>query len=206
MSITTVATLRTALGIGTLYTDAILQSVCDAADDVMTPFLWKNLSYNVAHSNTTTEGTLYFNQPESFYVGESVTITGNGTPFNGTKTITGIATQGAFPVLNTAVGSQLFVYSITFDVTGSPTETPIHIVRPFGTVAGATNVDYTAIDSVKQASLQICEAIWQARQAPSGQGMTVDGYQPSPFTMSASLLARVRGLLAPYLSPGSMVG
>jgi hypothetical protein len=191
MSVTTVATLRTALGVGTLYTDAVLQSVCDAADQVMLPFLFTNETYNVAHSNTTTEGTLYFEQrvTDIFYVGESVVITKNGTPFNGTKTITAVDVQ-----------------SISFAVTGSPTEQGYHPVVPFGVVSGTTQTDYTTVDAVKQASLQICEAIWQARQAPSGQGLTVDGYQVSPFTMSNTLLARVRGLLAPYLDPRSMVG
>jgi len=191
MSVTTVATLRTALGVGTLYTDAVLQSVCDAADDVMLPFLFINETYNVAHSNTTTEGTLYFNQRvnDIFYVGQSVVITKNGTPFNGTKTLTAVDVQ-----------------TITYAVTGSPAETGYHPVVPLGIVSGTTQTDYTTIDAVKQASLQICEAIWQARQAPSGQGMTVDGFAPSPFTMSNTLLARVRGLLAPYLSPYAQIG
>jgi len=52
----------------------------------------------------------------------------------------------------------------------------------------------------------VAVTIWQARQAPSGQGMSVDGYTPSPFTMSSTLIARVRGLLAPFLDPRSMVG
>jgi len=155
------------------------------------PFLFTNETYNVAHSNTTTEGTLYFNQrvTDIFYVGETVAVTKNGTPFNGTKTITAVDVQ-----------------SITYAVTGSPTEQGYHPVVPFGIVSGTTQTDYTTINAVKQASLQICEAIWQARQAPSGQGMTVDGFAPSPFTMSNTLLARVRGLLAPYLDPRSMVG
>ncbi len=42
MSLTTVAELRTALGVGTLYADATLQEVCDAADNVLLPFLWTN--------------------------------------------------------------------------------------------------------------------------------------------------------------------
>jgi hypothetical protein len=49
MALTTVAELRTALGVGTLYTDAVLQSVCDAADNVLLPFLWKNQQYIIAH-------------------------------------------------------------------------------------------------------------------------------------------------------------
>jgi hypothetical protein len=78
MSITTVAELRTALGIGTLYTDAVLQSVCDASDDVMLPFLWTNTTPIVAHANTGTVGTLYFNDyvQDVFYVGQTVNIQG----------------------------------------------------------------------------------------------------------------------------------
>ena len=191
MSVTTVATLRTALGVGTLYADAVLQSVCDAADQVMLPFLFTNETYNVAHSNTTTDGTLYFEQrvTDIFYVGETVVISKNGTPFNGSKVITAVDVQ-----------------SISFAVTGSPSEQGYHPVVPLGVVSGTTQTDYTTVDAVKQASLQICEAIFQARSAPSGQGMSVDGFTPSPFTMSNTLLARVRGLLAPYLDPRSMVG
>jgi hypothetical protein len=191
MSYTTVAELRSALGVGTLYADTVLQEVCDAADNVLTPFLWMNENYNVAHSNTTTEGTLYFDELVTgiYYVGQSVVITKNGSPFNGTKTITGVGE-----------------YSITYAVTGSPTATEYHPVVPYGIVSGVTQNTYSTIPAVREASLMISIAIWQARQAPSGQGMTVDGFAPSPFTMSNTLLARVRGLLAPYLDPRSMVG
>ena len=60
MSYTTVAELRTALGVGTLYADATLQSVCDAADNVLIPFLWTNSTPVIGHSNTTNTGTSYF--------------------------------------------------------------------------------------------------------------------------------------------------
>jgi hypothetical protein len=191
MSTTTVAELKAALGVGSLYSDATIQEVCDAADNALLPFLWTNENYNVGHSNTTTEGTLYFDElvTGTYYVGQSVVITKNGSPFNGTKTITGVGK-----------------YSITYAVTGSPTATEYHPVVPYGIVSGVTQNTYATIPAVREASLMICVSIWQARQAPSGQGMTVDGYAPSPFTMSNTLIARVRGLLAPYLDPRSMVG
>ena len=191
MSYTTVAELRTALGVGSLYNDATLQEVCDAADNVLIPFLWTNDNFNVGHSNTTTEGTLYFDElvTGTYYVGQSVVITKNGTPFNGTKTITGVGE-----------------YSITFAVTGTPTATQYHPVVPYGVVSGVTQNTYSTIPAVKEASLMISIDIWQSRQAPSSGGVTVDGYAPSPYRMGNTLLARVRGLLAPYLDPRSMVG
>jgi hypothetical protein len=190
MALTTVAELRTALGVGTLYTDAVLQSVCDASDNVLLPFLWKNQESITAHSNVGTVGTLYFDVPISgvFYVGQSVTISGAGTKFNGTKTVTAVS-------------------EYTFNVTTNHTsDNPKHSVVPFGIAAAETYADYTTVPAIQEASLMISITIWQARQAPSGQGMSVDGMTPSPFTMSNTLLARVRGLLAPYLDPRSMVG
>lgn len=192
MSYTTVAELRSALGVGTLYSDSVLQSVCDAADNVLIPFLWTNSTPIIGHSNTTNTGTSYFNDyvQDVFYVGETVNISGSGSKHNGNKTITGVGEK-----------------EITYAITGNNnTPAPFHPVNPYGTVTAETYVDYSTIPAIQEASLMIAIAIWQARQAPSGQGMTVDGYAPSPFTMSNTLVARVRGLLAPYLAPGSMVG
>jgi hypothetical protein len=190
MALTTVAELRTALGVGTLYTDAVLQSVCDAADNVLLPFLWKNQQYIVAHSNDGTVGTLYFDVPITnvFYVNQSVTISGAGSKFNGSKTITAVS-------------------EYSFNVTTNHTvDNPRHSVEPFGIAAAETYTDYSTVPSIQEASLMVAITIWQARQAPSGQALSVDGFQPSPFTMSSSLMARVRGLLAPYLDPRSMIG
>ena len=192
MSYTTVAELRSALGVGTLYADATLQSVCDAADNVLIPFLWANTTPVIGHSNTANTGTSYFqdNIQDVFYVGESLVFSGCGSKHNGSKTLT-------------AVGE----YSVTYAITGNNnTPTPYHPINPYGSAVAETYVDYATVPAIQEASLMIAIAIWQARQAPSGQGMTVDGYAPSPFTMSNTLVARVRGLLAPYLAPGSMVG
>ena len=190
MSTTTVAELRTALGVGTLYTDAVLQSVCDAADNVLLPFLWKNQQPIVAHGNVGTVGTLYFDEDirEVFYVGQSVTITNSGTKYNGTKTITSVGIK-------------------EFSVTTSHTsDNPRHTVSPFGTAAAETYIDYTTIPAIQEASLMVCISIWTARQTNSGNGMNPDGSIGSMYSMSSQLVARVRGLLAPYLDPRSMVG
>ena len=192
MSLTTIAELRTALGVGTLYADATLQEVCDAADNVLLPFIWNNSTSNIAHSNTATTGTLYFDEyvTNTFYVGQTVTISGNGSKHNGSKTIT-------------EVGE----YSITYAITGNNnTPAPYHPVNPYGTVAAETYLDPSTVPAIQEAALMISIDIWQSRQAPSSGGVTIDGYAPSPYRMGNTLLARVRGLLAPYLDPRSMVG
>jgi hypothetical protein len=190
MALTTVAELRSALGIGTLYSDSILTEVVDAADNVLLPFLWKNQQYIIAHGNTGTVGTLYFDQNirDYFYVGQSVVISGAGTKYNGTKTITGVDAR-------------------SFNITTTHTsDNPRHTVEPFGIAAAETYTDYTTIPAIQECALMISIDIWQSRQAPSSGGVTIDGYQPSPYRMGNTLLARVRGLLAPYLDPRSMVG
>ena len=192
MSLTTVAELRTALGVGTLYADATLQEVCDAADNVLLPFLWTNTTPIIGHSNTATTGTSYFDEivRDTFYVGQTVVISGSGSKHNGSKTIT-------------EVGE----YSITYAISGNNnTAVPYHPVNPFGTVAAETYLDPTAVPSIQEAALMISIDIWQSRQAPSSGGVSIDGYTPSPYRMGNTLLARVRGLLAPYLDPRSMVG
>jgi len=192
MSITTVAELRTALGIGTLYTDAVLQSVCDASDDVLLPFLWTNTTPVSGHSNNGTAGVLYFEDyvQDVFYVGQQIVVTNCGSNFNGTKTVNGVG-EKSIQITTTHAANVVKTF---------------HPINPFGQVAATTYVDYTTIPAIQEASLMISVAIWQARQAPTGQGVSIDGYAPSPYTMSNQLMARVRGLLAPYLSPSSMVG
>jgi hypothetical protein len=192
MSLVTISELRTALGVGTLYSDAVLQEVADAADNALLPFIWNNNSFNIGHSNTTNTGTLYFdyNVIDVFYIGQSVVVTGNGSKHNGNKTLTDVGPD-----------------SITYAISGNNnTAAPYHPVNPFGTVAAETYLDPSTIPAIQEAALMVAISIWQARQAPSNQAVGYDGYSPSPFTMSATLIARVRGLLAPYLDPRSQVG
>jgi hypothetical protein len=128
------------------------------------------------------------NIQDYFYVGQSVVISGAGTKYNGTKTITGVDTQS---------------FTIT---TNHTVDNPYHSVEPYGIAAAETYTDYTTVPAIQEASLMISIDIWQSRQAPSSGGVTIDGYAPSPYRMGNTLLARVRGLLAPYLDPRSMVG
>ena len=191
MSLTTVAELKSVLGVGSLYPDATIQEVCDAADVVLLPMLWNNYTFNNGHSNTTNTGTLWFDEyvASTFYIGQTVVISGNGSKHNGSKTITNVGER-----------------SITYAITGNNnTAAPFHPVNPYGQVAAETYVDWTADMAVQQAALMIAVEIWQARTATLSGSNSVD-FQPSPYRMSAQLLAKVRGLIAHALDPRSMVG
>lgn len=191
MSLTTIAELRSALGVGSLYPDATLQEVCDASDAILLPMLWANKYYNVGHSNEATTGTLYFDfsVTDIFYIGQSVTIAGNGAKHNGNKTITNVGDQ-----------------SITYNISGNNnTPTVKHLIQPFGVVTAETYVDWSQDAAIQEAALMIAVDIWQARQVSSTGGTSPD-YTPSPYRMGNSLLSRIRGLIAHALDPQSMVG
>ncbi len=189
MALTTVATLRSTLGVGTLYSDETLQSVCDATDAVLLPMLWTPTWFAVAHSNVVSEGTLYFDIPvtDIFYVGQVVTISNSGTKYNGSKTIL-------------TVGE----YSISVTTTHT-TAQPKHPIEPFGAVKAETYTDWTVDEAVKNAALMVSVEIWQARTATLSGSNLVD-FQPSPYRMSAQLLAKIRGMIAHALDPRSLIG
>jgi hypothetical protein len=189
MSLCTVAELRSALGVGSLYADATLQQTCDAADAVILPMLWSPTYFAVAHSNIVGTGTLYFDIPvkEIFYVGQTVTIANSGSSYNGSKVLT-------------AVGD----YSISM-ATNHAAVKPKHLIAPYGTVATTIYTDWTADSAVQEAALMISVDIWQARQVSNSGGVSPD-FTPSPYRMGNTLLARVRGLIAHALDPRSMVG
>jgi hypothetical protein len=192
MSLCTVAELKAALGVGSLYADSTLQEVCDAADNVLLPFIWANTSFGVAHSNTASTGTTYFdeNVQTTFYIGQVVTIAGMGSKHNGSKTITEVGES-----------------SITYAISGNNNTPAVrHPVNPYGVVAAETYLDPSTVPSIQLAALMIAESIWQSRQANSGNGMAPDGSMGSFYAMSSQLLSSVRGLIAPYLDPSSMVG
>jgi len=190
MALTTIAELRTALGVGSLYADATLQEVVDAADNVLLPFLWKNQQSIIAHSSDGTTGTLYFDVPidKVFYVGQTVTISGAGSRFNGSKTITAVNT-----------------YDFNITITAG-NNNPYHEVNPYGIAAAETYTDYTTIPAIQEASLMICVSIWTSRQTNSGNGMNPDGSIGNLYAMSSQLISRVRGLISPYLDPRSLIG
>jgi len=184
----TEAELRSALGIGNLYSSGVVEDACQAAENIVKAKLNFNRTPILAHSNEASTGTIYFQYPHTFYLGETITIAGAGNKFNGNKTITEVAE-----------------YSVTFAITGSNTPRPRHDVIPYGYAYGDTYTDYETLDEVREASLMIAVDIWQARQTSNAGGISPD-FQPSPYRMGNTLMARVRGLLADHLAPGGQVG
>lgn len=184
----TMQELRDNLGIGTLYADPTVEEVCQSAQDIIDSYLWYNQALLLATAITSNVATITTTQPHGFITGQSVTITKSGATFNGIHTLTGYT-----------------AFTFTFALVGA--NQVRFLVRPYGLVRGPlTGTAYASVPAVREASMMIAVDIWQARQAPSGQGASIDGFMPAPFKIGNTLIARVRGLLAVYLSPTSMVG
>ena len=185
----TKAELRTILGIGSLYSDSVVEEVCQAAEDIIASFLWFNNCPVSAHAvNTTNVATLYTPIPHGFNEGETITVSGCSAHYNGNKTITGVTP-----------------FTLTYAVTHAVEK--VNQVRPYGKIQGAYHGDdYATIPAVREATATVAVTIWQSRQAPGSSVATVDGYIASPYTLGNTLIAKVRGILAPYLAPSGMAG
>lgn len=183
----TEAELRSALGIGNLYSSGVVEEVCQAAENIVKSKLWFN-SYSVCYQeSSTTVATIYLDKIHDFYVGSTINVENAGAKYNGTHTVTAVTT-----------------FSVSFSINNGTVE-PYHILVPFGTAYGTTHIDYATLPEVNEAALMVAVDIWQARQASNAGGISPD-FQPSPYRMGNTLLARVRGLLADHLAPGGLVG
>ena len=205
--------LRNNLGIGTLYTDSVVEECCQTAEDLLNSYLWFDSVPVVAAALASNVATLILSTPGSYAAGQSVTITNCGSTYNGTRTIT-----STFPW---SVGSTTFPYFtffpwnnfnfprgyslIQFSVTAA--DDPYHLIVPYGKAAGVDikQTSYATTPAVREAAMMLAVDIWQARQTPATGGSAVD-FQPSPYKMGRSLISRVQGLIAPYTGPRSMVG
>jgi hypothetical protein len=187
VALVTVAELKSVLGVGNLYADADLEQVADAASAVVTAYLTSN-TYPVTHYSRDGlgYGYAYSNQPHGLIKGQSVTISGVTTGWNGTHTITDYGTNWIQFAL---VGAEQLKASVV----------------PSGLLVGPTSVNYDTVDAVKEAALTIAVDMWQNRLAPGGNPQAVD-FTPSPYRMGRTLMQRVIGLLAPYLDSRSIVG
>lgn len=213
-SYVTMAELRSNLGIGTLYTDPTVEECCQAAQDQINSFLWFDSAPVVGTSLSTNVASVVLANPGLFTVGEAVTITGAGATFNGAYTITGTIPWST----GTTFGINTYMYGwlasrypnglsiIQYAKTAS--DQNFRRVMPSGSATGTDTktAAYSATASVREAAMILAVDIWQARQVSQTGGQSTDLFSPSPYRMGNSMIGKIRGLLAPYMNPASMVG
>jgi len=184
----TMAELRVLLGIGTLYLDATVEEVCLASEDILKKYLWFNTVPISATALASNVATIYTPVPHELVKDQSVVISSAGATFNGTKTITGTT-----------------IYSFTYAKTAS--DQLVHVVKPYGLVTAEFHAqDYATVPAIREAAATLASTIWNARQAPGASTVTIDGFIANPFALGGTLIGKVKGLIAPYMSPASMIG
>lgn len=212
----TAAELRSNLGIGSLYDNAVVEEVCQTAENLIKKQLWFNSFPAVSAAIYNGSAYVVMSAYPSYVYGQTVTIAGCGTKYNGTYTITGTYPwtngSGTLPYFNTFPYNNYNYprgYSIIqYTPAGSPANDPWHQILPFGKVTGeqfGDALDYATVPEIREASMMVAVDVWQARQQSNAGGVSPD-FTPSPYRMGNSLLSRVRGLIAPHLSPRGMVG
>ena len=210
-TIVTAAELRSVLGVSTaLYSDSYLNDVIDTAEAVILPMLVRYASPIGSvelESNIATYRVLGDN---NFSKGQSVVVTGCGSPFNGTFTIlesSNIDAEGFIAQTD----SRIFVDALYSEFTGYFTVaiTNADIIQrkviPSGlaTLSGAST--YVGNSAVESAVLAVSVEVFQSRIAPGGQIEGIDFTQVSPYRLGRSLFNRVSGLLGAFIDTDSMV-
>ena len=210
----TTAELRSNLGIGSLYTDATLEEVCQTSEDLINQYLWFNEAPVVAAGLQDNVATLVLANPGIFVKGQSVAIEGCGSTYGGQHTITGTIPGITIPVsISTAFWTFFNNYSfpngysfIQFAKTHA--DDPFHRIIPSGKAQGqdTKEVDYAQTPAIREAAMIVAVDIFQARQVSQTGGVGMDGISASPYRMGYQLINRVRGLIQPYSAPASLVG
>jgi hypothetical protein len=192
MALITITELKAVLGIGDIYADSIVQEVADAAENILLSYLiFDDVAINgVQLTNNVARFYCYDN---TFVVGQALTVSGCGSPFNGSRTVTRVGYD--------EYGVSYFEAAITnADITKRK-------VIPNGRAlltSQATMYD-TGYPEVSEACLAIACDIWITRTGTLGQ-QGVDFQSPAPYRLGRSMLTRVSGLLGKHLDTRGYLG
>jgi hypothetical protein len=210
-TIVTAAELRSVVGVSSsLYNDAYLTDVIDTAEAVILPMLTRYSSPIDRVSLTDNIATYSVLGDNNFSEGQSVVVTGVGSPFNGTFTILESSNydQDDFIIKS---NSRVFLNGDYREFNGYFTVaiTNANIIErnviPSGlaTLSGAST--YVGVAAVESAVLAVSVEVFQSRIAPGGQIEGIDFTQVSPYRLGRSLFNRVSGLLGAYIDVETMV-
>ena len=210
----TEAELRSNLGIGSLYSSATIEEICQAAQNLIDDYLWYNSAPVIGASLSNNVATLVLANSGIFTVGQTISVEGCGSIYGGSHVVTGSFPGTTVPI---SIGAALIAnlpymnypsgYSfITFAEVHADDD--FHRIIPSGKASGpdTKEQDYAVNPAVREAAMIVAVDIFQARQVSQTGGVGMDGITASPYRMGYQLINRVRGLIQPYSSPNSLVG
>jgi hypothetical protein len=210
----TEAELRSNLGIGSLYTSATIEEVCQTAQDLIEKMLWFNDVPVIGASVSNDVATITLASPGMFVTGQQITVSQCGSPYNGSHTITGSFPGSTVPtsigtafLTNLAFSNNSQGYSIVqFSVNNA--DEAFHFIKPYGRALGpdTQTASYATTPSIREAAMVLAVDIFQARQVSQTGGVGMDGITASPYRMGYQAINRIRALIQPYSAPNSLVG
>jgi hypothetical protein len=186
-TIITASELRSVLGVSSsLYSDAYLNQIIDTAETVILPMLVTYKAPIQATSLSDNVATFTTLGIHEFTEGQSVVITGCGTPYNGTRTI---------------LADNLGAYTFSASITNADINERNVIPSGTATLSGAST--YVGNAAVQSAVYTVSVNVFQARLSSGGQIEGVD-FTSTPFKMGRSLFNTCVGLLGSYMDTESM--
>ena len=191
MALITLSELKAVLGIGDIYSDAIVQAVADSAENIILSYLIFDDVAIKSVSLTSNVATFYC-YDNTFVAGQVLTVSKCGAPFDGSRTVV--------DSFNGAYGEHYFTAAIT----------NADIIRrdiiPTGrAVLTSQAALYDTTPEVREAALAVACDIWITRTGTLGQ-QGVDFQSPAPYRLGRSMLTRVSGLLGKHLDTRGYLG
>lgn len=191
MALITLSEFKTVLGIGSIYSDAIVQAVADSAENIILSYLIFD-DVSIKGVSLTSNVAKFYCYDNTFVVGQALTVSKCGAPFDGSRTVTTTGTD--------EFGVTFFTAAITnADITK-------RMVIPNGrAVLTSQAALYDTTPEVREAAMAVACDIWITRTGTLGQ-QGVDFQSPAPYRLGRSMLTRVSGLLGKHLDTRGFVG
>jgi hypothetical protein len=191
MPLIALSELKSVLGIGNIYADSDVQEVADAAENILLSYLiFDDVAINAVE--LTSNVTRFYCYDNTFVVGQALTVTGCGSPFNGSRTVSKTGYD--------EYGVSWFEAAITnADITKR------RIIPNGRAVLTSQATLYDTTPEVREAALAIACDIWITRTGTLGQ-QGVDFQSPAPYRLGRSMLTRVSGLLGKHLDTRGYLG
>ena len=191
MALITLAELKSVLGIGDVYADAIVQGVADSAENIILSYLIFD-DVSIKGVSLTDNVARFFCYDNTFVAGQVLTVSKCGAPFDGSRTVT---------------ESGYDEYGVTFfEAAITNADVTKRMVIPNGrAVLTSQAALYDATPEVREAALAVAADIWITRTGTLGQS-GVDFQSPAPYRLGRSMLTRVSGLLGKHLDTRGYLG
>lgn len=191
MALITLSELKAVLGIGDIYADSIVQAVADSAENIILSYLIFD-DVSIVGASLTNNVARFYCHDNTFVVGQALTVTGCGSPFNGSRTVTKVGYDE---------------YNVTyFEAAITNADISKRSIIPNGrAVLTSQAALYDTTPEVREAALAVACDIWITRTGTLGQ-QGVDFQSPAPYRLGRSMLTRVSGLLGKHLDTRGYLG